>query len=131
MDADLKQYLDAKFTDVNAKLADINAKFADIDKRFAEIDKRFADVDKRFAEIDKRFAKIDKRFDDIDKRFDEEREALREVETKLLTAFHAWAQTYEVRARGVGAMVTTLDERLGMIEERVSKLERREYPGRA
>ena len=46
------------------------------------------------------------------------------TETKLLTAFHNWAQTFEVRARGTSAAVREFDERLGMIEERVAKLER-------
>jgi len=53
--------------------------------------------------------------------FDERIEA---TETKLLTAFHNWAQTFEVRARGVSAAVREFDERLGLIEERVAKLER-------
>jgi hypothetical protein len=51
-------------------------------------------------------------------------ERIEMTETKLLTAFHNWAQTFEVRARGVSAAVREFDERLGMIEERVAKLER-------
>jgi len=47
------------------------------------------------------------------------------VETTLLTEFHKWAQTYEIRARGVSTLVHTFEERLGIIEERVSALERR------
>ena len=46
------------------------------------------------------------------------------TETKLLSAFHNWAQTFEVRARGTSAAVREFDERLGLIEERVAKLER-------
>ena len=46
------------------------------------------------------------------------------TETKLLTAFHNWAQTFEVRARGTSAAVREFDERLVMIEDRVAKLER-------
>jgi DNA anti-recombination protein RmuC len=53
--------------------------------------------------------------------FDERIEA---TETKLLSAFHNWAQTFEVRARGTSAAVREFDERLGMIEDRVAKLER-------
>ena len=49
---------------------------------------------------------------------------LERLETKMLTAFHDWAQTYEVRSRGVTAKVMEFEERLGIIEERVSKLER-------
>lgn len=51
-------------------------------------------------------------------------ERIEMTETKLLTAFHNWAQTFEVRARGVSAAVREFDERLGMIEERVARLER-------
>jgi hypothetical protein len=46
------------------------------------------------------------------------------TETKLLSAFHNWAQTFEVRARGTSAAVREFDERLVMIEDRVAKLER-------
>ena len=45
-------------------------------------------------------------------------------ETKLLSAFHNWAQTFEVRSRGTSAAVREFDERLGLIEERVAKIER-------
>jgi hypothetical protein len=33
------------------------------------------------------------------------------IETKLLSAFHNWAQTFEVRARGTSAAVREFDER--------------------
>src|ERR1700722_17004988 len=46
------------------------------------------------------------------------------TKTKLLSAFHNWAQTFEVRARGTSAAVREFDERLGLIEERVAKIER-------
>ncbi len=46
------------------------------------------------------------------------------TETKLLSAFHNWAQTFEVRARGTSLAVREFDERLGLIEERLAKLER-------
>jgi hypothetical protein len=47
------------------------------------------------------------------------------TETKLLTAFHNWAQTYEVRARGTVTAVHEFEDRLGFVEERLNKLERR------
>jgi hypothetical protein len=46
------------------------------------------------------------------------------TETKLLSAFHNWARTFEVRARGTSAAVREFDERVGLIEERVAKIER-------
>jgi hypothetical protein len=52
-------------------------------------------------------------------------EAIERVETTLLTEFHKWAHTYEVRARGTSTMVSTFEERLGVAEERISNLERR------
>lgn len=51
-------------------------------------------------------------------------ESIEATETNLLTAFHNWAQTFEVRARGTSAPVREYDERLIMIEDRVAKLER-------
>ena len=51
-------------------------------------------------------------------------ERVESTETKLLTSFHTWALTYEVRARGTSSAVREFEERLGMIEERVAKLER-------
>ena len=49
---------------------------------------------------------------------------LERVETNLPTEFHKWAQTYEVRARGTSRAVHEFDERLGLIEERLARLER-------
>jgi len=47
------------------------------------------------------------------------------TETRLLTEFHRWAQTYEIRVRATSRTVADFDERLGLIEERVSSLERK------
>ena len=46
------------------------------------------------------------------------------VETKLLTAFHDWARPVEIRLR----TLPMLEERLGLLEERVSKMERGDKP---
>jgi chromosome segregation ATPase len=54
----------------------------------------------------------------------EVRSGLERVETNLLTAFHQWAQTYEIRARGTTSAVHEFDQRLGLIDERLSRLER-------
>jgi hypothetical protein len=45
-------------------------------------------------------------------------------ETKLLTAFHDWARPVEIRLR----TLPMLEERLGLLEERVSKMERGDKP---
>ena len=47
------------------------------------------------------------------------------VETSLLTEFHKWAQTYEVRSRGTVQTVHNFEERLMIAEERISNLERK------
>jgi hypothetical protein len=47
------------------------------------------------------------------------------VETNLLTAFHGWARSMEIRVRGVSTVTTGFDERLAHVEERVSELERK------
>jgi len=46
-------------------------------------------------------------------------------ETNLLTAFHSWARAMEIRVRGVSGVATGFDERLALVEERVSELERK------
>jgi len=55
------------------------------------------------------------------RRIDERTEA---VETKLLRAFHDRAKPYEMRVRNVVAIVNGFDERLALMEERISELER-------
>jgi hypothetical protein len=50
---------------------------------------------------------------------------IEKVETNLLTAFHGWGRSMEIRVRGVSTMATGFDERLALVEERVSELERK------
>jgi hypothetical protein len=52
-------------------------------------------------------------------------ERIERVETNLLTEFHKWSQTYEVRSRGTMQVVHNFEERLVILEERVGNLERR------
>ena len=47
------------------------------------------------------------------------------VETRLLSAFHGWARAMEIKVRGMSTITTGFDERLSLIEERVSDLERK------
>lgn len=95
MDAELKTYLDGKFSDARI---DLDAKFGELR---AEIDARFNEerVERR-VEIEK-------------------------TETNLLRAFHNWARSMEIRVRESDTKVTGFDLRLVYIEERVSELERR------
>lgn len=47
------------------------------------------------------------------------------TETKLLTAFHGWARSMEIRVRNASTLTMGFDERLALAEERISELERR------
>lgn len=50
------------------------------------------------------------------------------TETKLLTAFHGWARAMEIRQRSTSTAVCGFDERLALLEERVSRIERGDTP---
>jgi hypothetical protein len=47
------------------------------------------------------------------------------VETRLLSAFHGGARAMEIKVRGVSTITGGFDERLSLVEERVSDLERK------
>ena len=58
-------------------------------------------------------------------------ERIEQTETKLLTAFHGWARPHEIKLRtltrqtaGATESLTELDERVSLLEERISRLER-------
>ena len=71
---------------------------------------------------------IDQRFEALRKHIDQQFE---KVETNLLSAFHGWARSMEIRVRNSGSMVTGFDERLALAEERISELERRKPQSQA
>lgn len=58
---------------------------------------------------------------DMERRLREHTEA---VETRLLTEFFKWARTADARYRQAHLTVGALDERVGLVEDRVSALER-------
>ena len=58
--------------------------------------------------------------------FGAQREEMRQIETNLLTAFHNWARPMEIRQRNASTTVSAFDERISLVEERVSILERKE-----
>jgi hypothetical protein len=49
-------------------------------------------------------------------------EKMRDMQTEVLRAFHGWASPIEIRLRALPNM----EERLGLLEERVGAIERRE-----
>jgi DNA anti-recombination protein RmuC len=122
MDAELKQ----AFTDLQTQISHVDERLDSfsrhVDERFEHVDERFESisrhVDERFEAISRH---VDERFESISRHFEER---LENTETKLLTSFHNWAQTYEVRARGTVIIVREFEERLGFVEERLNKLER-------
>ena len=52
-------------------------------------------------------------------------ERVERTETKLLSAFHGWSRSMEIRVRSVSSMTMGFDERLALAEERIGELERR------
>jgi DNA anti-recombination protein RmuC len=111
MDAELKQ----AFTDLQTQIGHVDER---LDSFSRHVDERFEHVDERFEAISRH---VDERFESISRHFEER---LENTETKLLTSFHNWAQTYESRARGTITIVHQFEERLGFVEERLNKLER-------
>jgi hypothetical protein len=69
--------------------------------------------------MNQRFAEVDQRFDKLR---DDLTETMRDMQTEVLRAFHGWAAPLEIRLRAL----PNIEERLGLLEERVSKIERRD-----
>jgi DNA anti-recombination protein RmuC len=115
MDAELKQAL----TDLQIQIRHVDERLDSfsrhVDERFETVSRH---VDERFETVSRH---VDERFESISRHFEER---LENTETKLLTAFHNWAQTYESRARGTITVVHQFEDRLGFVEERLNKLER-------
>jgi len=109
MDAELKQ-----------TLADMETRISrHVDERLGSLSETvIRHVDERLNTFSRHF---EERLNTFSRHFEER---IENTETKLLTAFHNWAQTYEVRARGTVAAVHEFEDRLGFVEERLNKLER-------
>jgi hypothetical protein len=130
MDPELKQALSDMenrfYQHVDARLTTTETKLNDLDQRLQATERRFGE------RLQATESRVGERLQATEHWFSEQLQAnelkfsdrLEGMETKLLTAFHDWARTYEVRARGTSTAVRELDERLGMVEERIAKLER-------
>ena len=57
---------------------------------------------------------------DLNQLRDELIEQMRDTQTEVLRAFHDWARPIEIKLRSIPA----IEERLGLVEERVGRLER-------
>ncbi len=53
-------------------------------------------------------------------------ERARDMQTEVLRAFHDWGRPVEIKLR----TLPQLDERLGLLEERIGRIERGELPPR-
>jgi hypothetical protein len=105
MDEDLKQYFDGKF-------AAIDDKFAAIDDKFVEFEGRIMD-------------RVEGRIDAVEERMkDYVRQSVRDLETKIITEFHKWGRTSEMRTRQAITDTGLLGERMLAVEDRVAALER-------
>jgi hypothetical protein len=73
-------------------------------------------------------ASVASSFDHIDQRFDQLQQALldqmRETQSVILRAFYSFARPFEIRLRAL----PRIEERLGLLEERVSAIERGHKP---
>jgi hypothetical protein len=93
----------------------------DVDLK-AYLDLKFGAMDAKFETMDAKFETMDAKFE---ARLSEVRAEIEKTETKLLTAFHGWARTTDSRMRGMASQNLGFEERLDLMEERVSELERR------
>jgi DNA anti-recombination protein RmuC len=83
----------------------------------AELKQALSDMETRISRhVDERLESVsrhvDERLESFSRHFEER---LENTGTKLLTAFHNWAQTYESRARGTITLVHQFEERLGFV----------------
>ena len=60
--------------------------------------------------------------DSMDRLRDELVDKMRDMQTEVLRAFHGWASPIEIRLRSL----PNIEERLGLLEERVGTIERRD-----
>ncbi|HXP85587.1 MAG TPA: hypothetical protein VN841_12750 [Bryobacteraceae bacterium] len=67
---------------------------------------------------------VDARFAQVDARFDQVIEATRDMQTEVLRAFHGWARPTEIKLRSHQGWLAAQEERLTLLEERLSDLER-------
>jgi hypothetical protein len=75
------------------------------------------------AEMAVQFERIDTQFQ---RQAEQLTEAMRDMQTEVLRAFHDWARPVDMRLR----TLPVIEERLGLLEERVGRIERGDLPPR-
>jgi uncharacterized coiled-coil protein SlyX len=73
-------------------------------------------------ELKQAFSSLENRLVELETRLSERiSERIQDSETKLLSAFYGWARPIEMRVKQLPA----IDERLDLLEERISAVERK------
>jgi chromosome segregation ATPase len=95
----------------------------------AELKAQFDGLNTRLDGVNTRLEGLDTRLSAMGVKMDEMKVELKAhaetIETRLLSEFWKWARTSEIKARQQGGSISALDERLTVVEERISQLERR------
>ena len=79
-------------------------------------------MDARFSEVDARFDQVDARFNELR---DELKEAIQDVETRILTAIYGYTETMSLRQDGAAKEAAEFEDRLMVLERRVLEVEKR------
>jgi hypothetical protein len=110
MDEDLKKYLDAKFQVLDAKFQAIEASQVQLERNIME--------------------RVGGRIDAVEERLKAfVAQADHDLETKIITEFHKWGRTADMRTRQAITDTGILGERMLAVEDRVSALERERRRG--
>lgn len=100
-----------------------------LESRFDQLEARFTNLELRVDKLEARLDRLKDLFEDlsaqVNARVEEVDSRIERLETSLLTEFHKWARTYEVRVRGATVVIAEYGEPLGLVEERLSDLERK------
>jgi len=110
MDQELREYLET----LTGQVVSLGERMSSLETGMSSIDTRMSSLETRMATRDD-LASLESRM----------MEQIEKTETRLLTAFHQSARPMEIRVRNVAATATGADERLALLEERISQLERR------
>jgi hypothetical protein len=89
----------------------------------AELDELRSEFNGKFDAV---IGNMDRMQQNMDRMHDDLIEKMRDMQTEVLRAFHTWARPVEIRLR----TFDDIQARLGLIEERVSEIERKIGPSR-
>jgi hypothetical protein len=117
MDEELKLYLDTKFTTIDAGFTTIEAELTSIRASVTELEGNIME-------------RVGGRIDAVEVRLKEFiAQADHDIETKIITEFHTWGRTSDMRTRQAITDTGLLGERMLAVEDRISALERQRSGG--